>query len=46
MGIRGGIARPDEGQDIQLGDIIVSQPDGTTGSVVQYDLGKAKANGS
>ncbi|RKK99148.1 Vegetative incompatibility protein HET-E-1, partial [Fusarium oxysporum] len=24
---------------------VVSQPDGTTGGVVQYDLGKAKANG-
>jgi nucleoside phosphorylase len=45
VGIGGGIARPDEGQDIRLGDIIVSQPDGTTGGVVQYDLGKAKANG-
>ncbi|KAK2938621.1 G-protein beta WD-40 repeat [Fusarium oxysporum f. sp. vasinfectum] len=46
VGIGGGIARPDEGQDIRLGDIVVSQPDGTTGGVVQYDLGKAKADGS
>ncbi|PCD20333.1 hypothetical protein AU210_016200 [Fusarium oxysporum f. sp. radicis-cucumerinum] len=45
VGIGGGIARPDEGQDIRLGDIVVSQPDGTTGGVVQYDLGKAKAEG-
>ncbi|PCD20317.1 hypothetical protein AU210_016184 [Fusarium oxysporum f. sp. radicis-cucumerinum] len=45
VGIGGGIARPDEGQDIRLGDIVVSQPDGTTGGVVQYDLGKAKVNG-
>ncbi|KAF5969187.1 hypothetical protein FCOIX_11014 [Fusarium coicis] len=45
VGIGGGIARPDEGQDIRLGDIVVSQPDGTTGGVVQYDLGKAKADG-
>ncbi|KAM0539655.1 hypothetical protein ACHAO7_011966, partial [Fusarium culmorum] len=45
VGIGGGIARPDEGQDIRLGDIIVSQPDGMTGGVVQYDLGKTKANG-
>ncbi|RKK81967.1 hypothetical protein BFJ68_g17582 [Fusarium oxysporum] len=44
VGIGGGIARPDVGQDIRLGDIVVSQPDGTTGGVVQYDLGKAKAN--
>ncbi|KAM0363091.1 hypothetical protein ACHAPK_011229 [Fusarium culmorum] len=45
VGIGGGIARPDEGQDIRLGDIVVSQPDGTTGGVVQYDLGKAKVEG-
>ncbi|KAF5707242.1 hypothetical protein FMUND_11200 [Fusarium mundagurra] len=45
VGIGGGIARPDEGQDIRLGDIVVSQPDGTTGGVVQYDFGKAKAKG-
>ncbi|KAL7760741.1 hypothetical protein ACKLNR_010831 [Fusarium oxysporum f. sp. zingiberi] len=45
VGIGGGIARPNEGQDIRLGDIVVSQPDGITGGVVQYDLGKAKANG-
>ncbi|KAI7768452.1 hypothetical protein LZL87_014310 [Fusarium oxysporum] len=45
VGIGGGIARPEEGQDVRLGDIVVSQPDGTTGGVVQYDFGKAKANG-
>ncbi|KNB07800.1 hypothetical protein FOXG_19913 [Fusarium oxysporum f. sp. lycopersici 4287] len=45
VGIGGGIARPDEGKDIRLGDIVVSQPEGTTGGVVQYDLGKAKAGG-
>ncbi|KAH7187735.1 WD40-repeat-containing domain protein [Fusarium oxysporum] len=44
VGIGGGIAQPDEGQDIRLGDIVVSQPDGTTGGVIQYDLGKATAN--
>ncbi|KAM5361447.1 hypothetical protein ACJA88_014463 [Fusarium oxysporum] len=44
VGIGGGIARPDEGKDIRLGDIVISQPDSTTGGVVQYDLGKAKAN--
>lgn len=46
VGIGGGIARPDLGQDIRLGDVVVSQPDGTTGGVVQYDLGKAKLNGT
>ncbi|KAH6693976.1 ankyrin repeat-containing domain protein [Plectosphaerella plurivora] len=42
VGIGGGIARPDEGRDIRLGDVVVSQPDGTTGGVCQYDLSKAK----
>ncbi|KGO42437.1 NACHT nucleoside triphosphatase [Penicillium expansum] len=42
VGIGGGIARPDEDQDIRLGDVVVSQPSGTTGSVCQYDLTKAK----
>ncbi|KAH7114187.1 putative kinesin [Dactylonectria estremocensis] len=42
VGIGGGIARPDHGRDIRLGDVVVSQPDGTHGGVVQYDLGKAK----
>ncbi|CAG8262989.1 unnamed protein product [Penicillium salamii] len=43
VGIGGGIARPDEGQDIRLGDVVVSQPSGTTGGVCQYDLIKAKS---
>ncbi|EAQ91377.1 hypothetical protein CHGG_03312 [Chaetomium globosum CBS 148.51] len=43
VGIGGGIARPDEDCDIRLGDIVVSQPDGTTGGVCQYDLIKAKS---
>ncbi|OWT42644.1 Pfs, NACHT and Ankyrin domain protein [Pochonia chlamydosporia 170] len=42
VGIGGGIARPDEDRDIRLGDIVVSQPDGTSGGVCQYDLIKAK----
>jgi nucleoside phosphorylase len=45
VGIGGGIARPDAGYDIRLADVVVSQPDGTTGGVIQYDLGKATANG-
>lgn len=32
----------DTGRDIRLGDIVVGQPDGTAGGVVQYDLGKSK----
>ncbi|KAF5972070.1 Pfs, NACHT ankyrin domain-containing protein [Fusarium bulbicola] len=43
VGIGGGIARPDDDRDIRLGDIAVSQPDGTTGGVCQYDLIKAKS---
>ncbi|KAL3297492.1 Pfs NACHT and Ankyrin domain protein [Colletotrichum asianum] len=42
VGIGGGIARPDEDHDIRLGDVVVSQPEGTTGGVCQYDLVKAK----
>jgi hypothetical protein len=45
VGIGGGIPRPDEDEDpdIRLGDVVVSQPDGTTGGVCQYDLIKAKS---
>ncbi|KAF5510909.1 Ankyrin-3 [Colletotrichum siamense] len=46
VGIGGGIARPDEDHDIRLGDVVVSQPDGTTGGVCQYDLVKAKPGNS
>lgn len=42
VGIGGGIARPDEDHDIRLGDIVVSQPSGTTGGVCQYDSIKSK----
>ncbi|KAH7188005.1 hypothetical protein DER44DRAFT_816379 [Fusarium oxysporum] len=44
VGIGSAIARPDQDWDIRLGDIVVSQPDGSTGGVIQYDLGKAKSN--
>ncbi|KAJ6779586.1 hypothetical protein PWT90_04750 [Aphanocladium album] len=44
VGIGGGIARHMD-QDVRLGDIVVSLPEGTTGGVVQYDLGKAGLNG-
>lgn len=44
VGVGGGIPRPGEGRDIRLGDIVVSQPDGATGGVVQYDLLKSKPN--
>lgn len=41
VGIGGGI--PSAGRDLGLGDIAVSQPSGSIGGVVQYDL--IKANG-
>jgi nucleoside phosphorylase len=44
VGIGAGIPRPEQGYDIRLGDIVVSQPNGTSGGVVQYDLVKAKEN--
>jgi nucleoside phosphorylase len=34
-----------EEKDIRLGDVIVSQPDGMHGGVVQWDLGKSEADG-
>jgi nucleoside phosphorylase len=43
VGIGAGIARPDQGRDIRLGDIVVSQPDGRSGGVIQHDLVKAKS---
>ncbi|TID07399.1 hypothetical protein CH35J_000288 [Colletotrichum higginsianum] len=42
VGTGGGIARPDGNRDIRLGDVAVSQPDGATGGVCQYDLIKAR----
>ncbi|KAL4923048.1 uncharacterized protein BDV17DRAFT_285724 [Aspergillus undulatus] len=42
VGIGAGISRPDTGQDIRLGDVVVSQPQGNSGGVIQYDLFKAK----
>ncbi|KAH8598562.1 hypothetical protein B0O99DRAFT_567007, partial [Bisporella sp. PMI_857] len=45
VGIGAAISRPWQGRDIRLGDVIVSQPDGRTGGVLQYDLRKAKPGG-
>jgi nucleoside phosphorylase len=45
VGIGGGIPNLEKGVDVRLGDIIVSQPDGTWGGVVQYDKGKAESGG-
>ncbi|KAK1968394.1 pfs domain-containing protein [Colletotrichum sublineola] len=38
VGIGGGV--PSDKHDIRLGDVIVSMPEGQSGGVVQYDLGK------
>jgi len=43
VGIGGGI--PSEGKDIRLGDIVVSDPTGRGGGVIQYDLGKMEQDG-
>ncbi|KAB2576106.1 hypothetical protein DBV05_g5268 [Lasiodiplodia theobromae] len=44
VGIGGAI--PHDGTDIRLGDIVVGQPSGSEGGVIQYDLLKAKAGGA
>ncbi|EED12026.1 endonuclease/reverse transcriptase, putative [Talaromyces stipitatus ATCC 10500] len=43
ISIGGGL--PSNKNDIRLGDVIVSKPDGQYGGVVQYDLGKWTADG-
>ncbi|KAF4549089.1 Hypothetical protein D9617_23g005040 [Elsinoe fawcettii] len=44
VGIGGVIPHPT--LDIRLGDVVVSQPSGMVGGVVQYDLGRRLADGS
>ncbi|KAL7917191.1 nucleoside phosphorylase domain-containing protein [Trichoderma austrokoningii] len=39
VGIGAGVPRPD--RDIRLGDVVISEPKGTSGGVVQYDFVKA-----
>lgn len=43
VGIGGGV--PGGSNDIRLGDVVISQPVGTFGGVVQYDQGKKYPNG-
>lgn len=43
VGIGGGV--PSQTRDIRLGDIVVSQPTGTSGGVIQYDRGKTVQEG-
>lgn len=47
VGIGGGIPRMENGGevDIRLGDVVVSEPSGASGGVIQYDLVKDKAGG-
>ncbi|KAK5311808.1 hypothetical protein LTR93_011587 [Exophiala xenobiotica] len=46
VGIGGGVPDEEEdGDDIQLGDVVVSKPTATFGGVVQYDLGKYSSGG-
>jgi hypothetical protein len=39
FGIGGGIPCPEKNIDIRLGDVIISQPSGTSGGVIQYNRG-------
>jgi hypothetical protein len=43
VGIGGGV--PSDEADIRLGDVVVSQPHGGFGGVVQYDFGKTGVGG-
>lgn len=43
VGIGGGV--PSKGVDIRLGDVVVSQPTGMHGGVVQWDFGKMEGGG-
>jgi nucleoside phosphorylase len=43
VGIGGGAPSPD--RDIRLGDVVVSQPGGSSGGVMQYDFGKTVQEG-
>lgn len=45
VGIGGGVPDIQAGRDIRLGDVVISQPDGTFGGVVQYDMGKSYSDG-
>ncbi|KAL4884591.1 nucleoside phosphorylase domain-containing protein [Aspergillus karnatakaensis] len=43
VGIGGGV--PSTQRDIRLGDVVVSQPEGAHGGVVQWDFGRTEAGG-
>ncbi|KAF2221590.1 hypothetical protein BDZ85DRAFT_301833 [Elsinoe ampelina] len=46
VGVGSGIPRPRQGEDIRLGDVVVSKPASTHGGVVKYDFGKVQADGT
>jgi hypothetical protein len=46
VGIGGGVPDEEEdGDDIRLGDVVISKPTATFGGVVQFDLGKYSTSG-
>lgn len=45
VGIGAGVPQLEQGEDVRLGDIVVSQPHESSGGVIQYDLVKARENG-
>ncbi|KAJ0337610.1 hypothetical protein COL922a_006603 [Colletotrichum nupharicola] len=45
VGIGSGVPNLDDDIDIRLGDVVISQPEGQHGGVIQYDFGKNGANG-
>ncbi|KZL87964.1 kinesin light chain [Colletotrichum incanum] len=44
VGIGGGVPNLDDDIDIRLGDVVISQPAGQHGGVIQYDFGKTGAD--
>ncbi|KAJ3951481.1 hypothetical protein N0V92_012105 [Colletotrichum tropicale] len=45
VGIGGGVPNVEDDVDIRLGDVVISQPSGQYGGVIQYDFGKTGADG-
>ena len=45
VGIGAGVPQLERGEDVRLGDIVVSQPYESSGGVIQYDLVKARQDG-
>ncbi|GKT48470.1 kinesin light chain [Colletotrichum spaethianum] len=45
VGVGGGVPNLDEDIDIRLGDVVISQPAGQHGGVIQYDFGKTGPDG-